>query len=81
MFSRQPYRTPGFDMRFAYLTWRYFLEWTTEKRGRAAIQQYMQGFMKRPQEAEQLFSEVYGEDLQTAVRSFEAAVRSKQWRG
>jgi len=81
LFSRQPYRTPGFDMRFAYLTWRYFLEWTTEKRGRAAIQQYMQGFMKRPQEAEQLFSEVYGEDLQTAVRSFEAAVRSKQWRG
>ena len=81
LFSRQPYRTPGFDLRFAYLTWRYFLAWRIETRGRAALQQYMQGFMTHPQEAEQLFREVYGEDLITAVRSFETAVRSRQWRG
>src|SRR5262245_26752452 len=78
LFSRQPYQTPDFDIRFAYLAWRYFLEWSVETRGRPALQQYIQGFMQRPQEAEQLFRETYGEDLLTAVRSFEKAVRTKQ---
>ena len=80
LFARQPYRTLGFDQRFAYLTWRYFLAWRTETRGRAALQQYLQSFMKPPQESEQLFREVYGEDLFIAVRMFETAVRSKRWR-
>jgi hypothetical protein len=79
LFSRQPYQTPRFDLRFAYLAWRYFLEWSVETRGRGLLQQYMQEFIKRPKDAELLFREVYGDDLPTAVRSFDSAVRSKQW--
>src|ERR1700694_4708225 len=66
----------GFDIRFAYSAWRYFLQWTIEIRGRPLFQKLLLGFMDRPAEAEQVFRDVYGEDLSIAVFQFDATVRA-----
>jgi hypothetical protein len=79
LFSSPAGRTPGFDIRFAYQAWRYFLAWTVETRGRATFKRFMTGFIQRPTEATRLFREVYGEDLRAAVLRFEAAVRDGKW--
>jgi hypothetical protein len=79
LFSGVPYKTPAFDFRFAYLSWKYFLAWMIEIRGREAFQKLITGYMQRPTEADQVFKEVYGERLSEAVLRFEAAVRSHQW--
>lgn len=71
--------TPGFDIRFAYQTWRYFLEWTIETQGRAEFQEFLTRFLQRPTEAEVVFRETYGEDLLLSVRRFESAVRAGEW--
>ena len=79
LFSAAPYKTPAFEMRFAYLTWRYFLDWTIETHGRARFQTLITGFIERPKEASKVFRDVYGEDLLASVERFETVVRSHAW--
>jgi hypothetical protein len=79
LFFSAPAQTPGFDIRFAYLAWRYFLAWMIDTQGRANFQHFTIGFLQRPTEAPPLFYETYNEDLQAAVFRFEAAVRDGTW--
>ena len=81
LFSAMPARRSGFDIRFAYLAWRYFLQWTIETRGRDAFQLFLQGFIGRPSDSQGLFRETYGVDVAGSVRQFEAAVRNGTWHG
>src|SRR5216683_948286 len=64
----------GVDIRFAYSAWRYFLQWTIEIRGRPLFQKLLLDFMDYPAEAEQVFRDVYGEDLSIAVCAFRRAL-------
>jgi hypothetical protein len=76
--SLQPLFTPTprpADMRFAYLAWRYYLNWLIETRGRATFQQYLTRFLEQPADSERLFQEIYGESLTTAVTRFEQWAR------
>jgi hypothetical protein len=79
LFSSDPQRTFGFDIRFAYLAWRYFLAWLIETRGRALFQELLTGFMQHPMEVERIFLHVYGENLEAAVSRFEITVRAGRW--
>jgi len=79
LFSRDTWKARGFDIRFAYSGWRYFLQWTIEIRGRPLFQKLLLGFMDHPAEAEQVFRDVYGEDLSIAVSQFDATVRAGKW--
>ena len=79
LFLRETWRTLGFDIRFAYSAWRYFLQWTIEIRGRPLFQKLLIGFMDHPAEAEQVFRDVYGRDLSIAVFQFDATVRAGGW--
>jgi hypothetical protein len=72
-------RAPEFDMRFAYLAWRYFLAWIIETRGRAPVQELRTGLMQHPIEVEPIFRHVYGENLEAAVSRFETTVRAGHW--
>jgi len=81
MFSSESHRARGFDLRFGYQAWRYFLAWLIDTRGRKQFQELLTGFMKRPNEAERIFGEVYGEPLSSAVERFETMVRGGQWNG
>jgi hypothetical protein len=79
LFSTDARRTSKFDMRFAYLAWRYFLAWIIETRGRAPLQEVLTGFMQHPTEVERIFQHVYGENLEAAVSRFATKVRAGQW--
>jgi len=79
LFSHETWKARGFDIRFAYSAWRYFLQWTIDIRGRPLFQKLLLGFMDRPAEAEQVFRDVYGEDLSIAVFQFDATVRAGSW--
>jgi len=57
----------------------YFPQWTIEVLGRPLFQKLLLGFMDRPAEAEQVFRDVYGEDLSIAVFQFDATVRAGGW--
>src|SRR5713226_5223532 len=72
-------RVRGFDIRFAYSAWRYFLQWTIEVLGRPLFQKLLLGFMDHPAEAEQVFRDVHGEDLSIAVVQFDGTVRAGGW--
>ena len=75
LFQPQPYTKPGFDMRSAYVSWRYFLEWTISESGRAPFQQLITAFIDDPSSVESVFKRIYGEELETAVRRFEASLQ------
>jgi hypothetical protein len=79
LFSATPFKTSAFDLRFAYLSWRYFLAWMVETRGREVFQKLLTGFMEHPNEADHVFQEVYGEGLSVAAVRFETVVRSHAW--
>ncbi len=48
LFLRATWKAPGFDIRFAYSAWGYFLQWTIEIRGRPLFQKLLIGFMDHP---------------------------------
>jgi len=79
-FLGETWKQRGFNIRFAYLAWRYFLAWTIETRGGSLFQKLLLGFLKRPAEVEQVFQEIYGENLRVAISNFGTTVRAGRWR-
>jgi hypothetical protein len=75
--ATQPYTKPGFELRAAYLAWRYFNEWIIAERGRPLFQELIKAFIDQPANIEPAFARIYGEDLAAAVRRFESTVRSE----
>ena len=69
-----------FNMRAAYQTWRYFLEYLVETRGRDTFQQYMTSYMASPGEYRELFGKTYGASLTESIHRFQDDVRENHWR-
>lgn len=69
-----------FDMRFAYQTWRFFLEYLIETNGKERFHRYTAAYAAEPLQYRELFVATYGVELPEAVRSFEDDVRSGRWR-
>ena len=67
------------DMRFNYQTWRYFLEYQVDTKGRDRFQQLLEGMMRDPKGSDRVFSSVYGMSLPEAIDRFQSDVRECRW--
>jgi hypothetical protein len=79
MFSTDPWQTPKFNIRSAYLVWSFFLEWVVDVRGRDTLQRLLSRFLDHPADARQLYQEVYGEPLESSVARFVQMVNMHRW--
>jgi hypothetical protein len=67
------------DYRFAYQSWRYFLEYLMEDRGRDAFQRFLSAYLARPEAYQEIFAARYGLAFDDEIRRFERSIRASNW--
>ena len=63
------------NMRFAYPTWRYFIEYLIAKKGRDQFQQFLLQAKDQPQNWRALFNQTYQQSFEDAVNNFETTLK------
>jgi hypothetical protein len=67
------------EMRFAYVAWRYFLEYLVSVYGRPAFDRFYHQYLGEPDGLERLFEKGFGKPLRTSVDEFQTALRTQEF--
>lgn len=67
--------TSKLDYRFAYVAWRNFLEYLSQRHGHPSVVRYLHGVMEDRSRVEPLFAELFGNPLAARVEQFQSELR------
>jgi hypothetical protein len=62
------------DMRFAYVAWRDFLDYLSQRRGKAVFNQFFRSVQLAPERLDDAFQHAYGHTLPEEVAGFQKAI-------